>query len=116
MEIRGEISSGKPALLPHKIFSDNYENDESTNYIGNNYLLNFVNRVSNGSMRKSTRKNTIGNLNNLAPVAARSISRIAESIKHEEAEIPANIRDFCPNCNMQVIKATNYCAHCGERI
>lgn len=116
MEIRGEITNGKPAVLPHKIFSDDFTNDEPTSYSGNNYLLNFVNRESNGSMRKRSRKNKIANLNNLEPIAARSISRIAESIKHEEASIPTNMLHYCPNCNMEVIKATNYCSHCGERI
>ncbi|MCE7735299.1 MAG: zinc ribbon domain-containing protein [Candidatus Heimdallarchaeota archaeon] len=116
MEIRGEITNGKPALLPHKIFSEDHRYDESTDQVSNNYLLNFINRESNGSMRKRSRKSKIGNLNNLAPIAARSISRIADSIKHEEIDLPTNMRDYCPNCNMEVIKATNYCAHCGERI
>lgn len=115
MEIRGEISSGKPAVLPHKIFSEENELDDGQSTAGNNYLGNFVNRSYRRSKNKNGRNEKIG-LNNLAPIAARSISRIAESIAHEETAIPSNMRDYCSKCNMEMIKASNYCAFCGERI
>ncbi|MFV2013898.1 MAG: zinc ribbon domain-containing protein [Candidatus Heimdallarchaeota archaeon] len=116
MEIRGEISIGKPAVLPHKIFSVDRKNNKSNDYSNSNDLPNFLNMKSNKTKGWKRRNNKIGDLNNLAPIAARSISRIADSIKHEETGIPTNMLDYCPNCNMEVIKATNYCAHCGERI
>jgi hypothetical protein len=113
MEIRGEISDGKPAVLPNKLISGENRETEYVKRHDSNYLKNFIRRTSKKNGKRGNNK--LSNLNNLGPIAARTISRIAETIQHEETSIPQNMLQYCNNCSMEVIKASNFCSYCGER-
>jgi hypothetical protein len=113
MEIRGEISNGKPAVLPNRLISEEDRETQLSNRRDYNHITNLIRGVSKNNGKRNNEK--MANLNNLGPIAAKSISRIAKSIQHEEASIPQNMLQFCNNCSMEVIKASNFCSYCGER-
>ncbi len=117
MDIRSEIAIGKPAILPHKLFIPEEQPTESDL---NGYTSVNHDKIETNSFRKyqkspRNQRSRSDKLRNLSPIAARSLSKIADTIKEEENSLPSNLVSYCINCNMEVITSSNYCSYCGER-
>lgn len=117
MDIRSEIAIGKPAILPHKLFIPEEQTTES--HMNSSTSMNNENSAKNGfrnyQHNKRNQRLRSDKLQNLSPIAARSLSKIAASIEEEENSLPSNLVSYCTNCSMEVITSSNYCSHCGER-
>ncbi len=119
MQVRSKVHNSAPVLLPYLSQTEELKKQVEPHLEKNNML----DKKNNQYHRNSTFNNSLrdpirqrNNLNNLVPVAVKTINRIADSIKDEESFLPSNLSFYCRICNLKADQSGSYCQQCGNPV
>ncbi|MHA2171533.1 MAG: hypothetical protein ACXAB7_16720 [Candidatus Kariarchaeaceae archaeon] len=123
--IRGSLHLQAPVRLPYisektselrssvKVDRSIYPQIRSSENVTYQDLLHGKKKTSHSIFSSNNRSSRV---KDLAPVAARTINRIAQSIKDEEVQLPSNLMFYCDTCDIQLDQTGPFCQQCGQEV